>query len=111
MNCCSDFPWMNDPYLELREQPDFFFPGSLYENKFHIFQNISSFLIHGLRTFKCRNMCELCDKIQYKDKTGIVIVNKLFVFHEDFIYGYHKKITLPQKKNCRFIFFVSRLLV
>ena len=46
LNCCSDFPMINAPFLESSEQLNRFFPASLHKIKFHIFQNISKCLIH-----------------------------------------------------------------
>ena len=68
LNCCSDCPRMNAPYLKLSEQLDSFFPASLHKIKLHIFQNISKFAINRLRPFKYKYTCELCDKIQDKEK-------------------------------------------
>ena len=58
------FPWMNSPYLESSEQLDILFPDSLHKTKFHIFQNIPKCYVHRLIPFKCKNTCELCDKIK-----------------------------------------------
>ena len=80
LNCCSDCPRMNDPYLESSEQLDRFFPSSLHKIKFHIFQNISKFLIHGLRPFKYKNTCDLCDNIKYKYKIGRIMAKKYLFF-------------------------------
>ena len=73
-NCCHDCPRMNDPFLESSEQIDHFFPASLHQNKFHIFQNISKCSIHGSIPFKYNDMCELCDNILDKDKRGMIMV-------------------------------------
>ena len=45
--------------------------------------------IHRLRPFKHKNMCELCDKIPDKDKKGISVAKKYFVFHEEVIDVFH----------------------
>ena len=66
---------MNAPYLESSEKLDHFFTYSLHKIKFHIFQNISKCLIHGLRLFKSKNRRELFDNIQEKDRRGIITVN------------------------------------
>ena len=68
MNHCYDCPGMNAPDLESSEQLDHVFSASLIRIKFHIFQNISKYLIHGLRPFKYKNTCGLCDTIQDKKK-------------------------------------------
>ena len=80
---------MNVPYLESSEQLDCFFPDSLHKIKFHIFQNTSQFSIHGLRPFKYKNMCELCDNILDKDKKGILPAKKYFDLHEEVIDVFH----------------------
>ena len=79
-NCCYDCPMINAPFLESSEQLNHFFPASLHKIKFHIFQNISKCLIHRLRPFKHKNMCELCDIIPGKDKKGRITVKHLLSF-------------------------------
>ena len=96
LNCCSDCPMMNVPFLESSEQLNRFFPESLDKIKFHIFQNISKCLIHGLRPFKYNNMCELCDIITYKYKKGRIMVRKCFVLHEEVIDLFHEFFIFPQ---------------
>ena len=54
LNCCSDCPEANAPYLELSEQLDFLFPTSLHKIKFHIFKNISKCSIYRLRLLNIR---------------------------------------------------------
>ena len=66
MNCCSDCPGMNTPYLEFSEKLDCFFAIYLHKIKYHIFQSICKSSIHGLRLSKNKNTCELCDNIQDK---------------------------------------------
>ena len=61
LNFCFDFTRMNDPYLESPEQMDRFFPDSLHKIKFHIFQNISKYSIRGLKQFKYKKTCDLCN--------------------------------------------------
>ena len=69
---------MNDPYLESSEKLDHLFNASIHTTKFHIFQNISKCLIHGLRPFKYNNTCVLCDEILEKYKRGRITANKCF---------------------------------
>ena len=69
---------MNFPYLESPEQLDHSFPTYLHKIKFHIFQKISEFPIHGLIPLKYKNKCELCDNILYKDNRGIIMEKKYF---------------------------------
>ena len=95
MNCCSDFPRMNAPYFESSEQLHRFFPTSFYKIKFHVFQNIYKILIYGLRQFKYKNTCELCDNILDKDKKGRLMVKKCFALHEEVIYVFHEKYYIP----------------
>ena len=76
------FPRMNAPYLESSEQIDILFPYSLNKIKFYIFKNISKWLIRVLGPFQYNNLCGLCYDILDKDKKGILMVNKCFVFHE-----------------------------
>ena len=76
---------MNAPYLESSEQLRHLFPTSLNKIKFHVFQNISKCSIHGLRPFKYKNMCELCDNILGKYKRGRIMEKKCFVLHEEVI--------------------------
>ena len=78
LNCCSDFPSMNASYLEPSEQMHGFFPASFHKIEFHIFKNISKCSIHGLRPFKYKNTCELCDNILDKYKRGRIMVKKCF---------------------------------
>ena len=82
LNCCSDCPMMNAPFLESSEQINSFFPESFHKIKFHIFQNISKCPIHGLIPFKHNNLCELCDIIPYKYKKFIIMVKKCFALNE-----------------------------
>ena len=49
LNFCYYCPMTNDPFLESSEQLNRFFPASLHKMMFHIFQNLSKCLIHGLR--------------------------------------------------------------
>ena len=107
----TDFPGMNDPYLESTEQLDHFFPSSLHKIKFHIFQNILKKSIHGLRLFKYNNMCELCDNIQDKDKRGKIVLKKTFVLHEEVIDIFCDKYHIPTIEKCHFIFLVLGFLV
>ena len=87
---------MNAPFLEESEQLDRLFPASLHKIKFHIFQNISKCLIHGLRPYKYKNMCELCDIIPDKDKKGRIMAKKCFVLHEEVINVFHEFFIFPQ---------------
>ena len=99
MNCCSDYPMMNAPFLYSSERLDRFFPASLNKIKFHIFQNISKCLIHGLRTFKHNKICELCDIIPEKYKKYRIVMKEYSVLHEEvidvfndfFIYSHNRK--------------------
>ena len=95
-NCCSYFPIMNDPYLESSEQLDDLFPDSIHKIKFHIFQNISKYLLHGLIPFKYKSTCEFCDNIQEKDIRENIMVKKCFVLHKEIISVFHEKNTLSQ---------------
>ena len=79
LKCCSNFPSINAPYLELSEQLDRLFPASLHRIKLHIFQNTYKCSIHGLRTFKYKNTCESCDNILDKYQRVIIMVN-IFLF-------------------------------
>ena len=72
---------MNAPYLELSEQRDRFFPSSFHKIKFHIFQNISKFSIHGLRPFKYNNTCDRCDNTEDKVKRSKKMIKKCFDIH------------------------------
>ena len=65
-NCCSDCSRMNGSYLNSLEQLHCFFPASLHKIKFHMFQYISKFPLHRLRSFKYNKTCEVCDNILYK---------------------------------------------
>ena len=90
LNCCSDCPRINAPYLESSEQLDRLFPTSLHKIKFHLFQNIYKCSIHGLRPFKYKNTCDLCDNMLDKDDRGIIMTN-FFVLHEEVIDVFHEK--------------------
>ena len=93
---------INAPFLESSEQLDRFFPSSIHEIKFYIFQNIFKCLIHGLIRFKHKNMCDLCDIIPKKDKKGKIMVKKYFVLHEGIIYFFHEKIFIPTTEKLAF---------
>ena len=93
---------MNDQYLESSEQLDRFFPASIHKMMFYIFQNISKCLIHGLRPFKHNNMCDLCNIIPDKYKTGRIMVEKYFVLHEEVIDVFHKNICIPTIEHFSF---------
>ena len=101
---------MNAPFLESSEQLNSFFPASLNKIKFHIFKK-SEFLIHGLRQFKQKNMCELCDTIPDKVNKYRITANKCFVLHEEVIDIFYNFLILPQYKNFHLIFIMSGLLV
>ena len=68
LNYFSDCPGMNAPNLKSSEQIGRLFSASLNKTIFHIFQNISKYLIRVLRPFKYNNTCDLCAKIQKKRK-------------------------------------------
>ena len=84
---------MNAQLLELSEQLDCLFSASLHKIKLHIIQNISKISIHALRTFKSKNMCDLCDNILDRDKKVIIMVKKCVVLHEEFIDVFNENIT------------------
>ena len=98
LNYCYDCPRTNAPYLKSPEQLHSLFPATLHKIKLHIFQNTSKFSIHGLRPFKYKNMCELCDNILDKDNKGILMSNKCFVIHEEVIDVFHKKLHFHNRK-------------
>ena len=52
-------------------------------------------MIHGLRTFKYRNICDLFDNVQDKDKRGRIMVKKCFVLHKEVIDIFHDKLYIP----------------
>ena len=82
---------MNAPFLESSEQLNGLFPASFHKIMFHIFQNISKCSIHGLRQFKHKNICELCDIIPDKDKTGRIMMKNVFVLREEVIDVFREK--------------------
>ena len=90
VTCCYDYPRMNAPYLYSSEQYNCFFPASLHKMKYHIFQNISKFLIHRLIPFEYKNKCDLCNNILDKYKIGIIMVNKCSVLHDEVMYFFHE---------------------
>ena len=96
MNCFSDCPRMNVPYLESSKQLHCFFPDFLHKIKSHIFQNIYKCFTKGLIPFKYKSKCGLCDNILDKYKKGRLMVNKCFVIREEVIYVCHEKITPPK---------------
>ena len=93
---------MNTPFLESSEQLYRFFPASLHKIKFHIFQNISKCSIHGLRPFKHKNMCELCDTIPDKENKGRTMAKKCFVLHEEVIDVFHEFFYIPTIEKLSF---------
>ena len=48
-------------------------------------------MIHGLRQFKLKNICNLCDIISDKDKKDRIMEKICFVFHEEVIDVFHQK--------------------
>ena len=102
LNCCSDCTRMNAPHLESSEKIDLLFTASLHKIRFHLFQNISKRPINGLRQFKHKQICELCDNIQDKDKRGIITANKCFFPHEEVIGVFHDFLNIPTIENCHF---------
>ena len=102
LKCCSDFPMINDPFLESSEQLDRLFPVSLHKIKFHIFQNLSKCSINGLRPFKYNNICELCDIIPDKYKKSIIMLKKYFVLHEEVIDVLHEMFYTLTIENVSF---------
>ena len=90
---------INAPFLESSEQLNSFFPASPHKIKFLIFQNISKCSIHGLRPFKHKNMCKLCDIIPDKDKKGRIMAKKCFVLHEGVVYVFHLKKNHHNRKT------------
>ena len=68
-------------------------------------------MIHGLRPFKYKNTCELCNNILDKDNKCRLTAKKCFVLNEEVIDVFHEKITFPQYKNCHFILLMKGLLV
>ena len=94
---------MKAPYLESSKYFDHFFTGSLHKIKIHIFQNRSKRSIHGLIPFKYKNICELFYITQDKDKTGEMMVNIVFVCHEEIIDIFHNFFNIPTIEKYRFI--------
>ena len=99
MNCCSDCPMTNAPFLESSEQLNRFFLASLHKIKFHIFQNVYKCSIHGLRPFKHNIMCRLCDIIPEKDKRGRIMAKKCFVLREEIMGFFHEEIIFSQSNT------------
>ena len=93
---------MTAPYLESSEQLDSFFPDSFHKIKFYILQNISRCYIHGLRPFKYKNTCDLCDNILEEYKRGRIMVKKYFVLHEEVIDVFCEKIYIPTIEKLSF---------
>ena len=102
LNFCSNCPIINYPYLQSSEQLDRLFPDYFHKTKFHIFRNISKFLIHLLIPFKYNNTCELCNNIQYKDKRVIVTAKKYFALQEEFIDVFYDKFYISTIKKLSF---------
>ena len=96
MNFVSNCPRMNAPYLESPDKFYHLFLASLHKIKLYIFQNISKFLINGLRPFKYKNVCELCDNILDKEKRGRIMFKKGVVLHEEVIDAFYDFFTSPQ---------------
>ena len=96
LNCFYDCPSINAPDFESSEQHDRLFTTSLYKIKLHIFKNTSKCPMHGLRPLKYKNMCELCDTIQDKEKRRKIIAKKYSVINEEVIDVFHNFFTFPQ---------------
>ena len=84
--------------LESPEQLDCLFTASLHKIKFHIFQNISKGLIHGLIPLNYKNTCELYDTIKYKEKRGNIMTNNIFLYVEA-IYIFNKLINYHNRNT------------
>ena len=95
MNCGSGCTRINAPCLESSEQLGSFFSAFFHKSKFHIFRNISRCYIHGLKPFKYKNTCDLCDNILEKYKRGRIIMKKYFALREEVIYVFHDKFYIP----------------
>ena len=68
-------------------------------------------MIHGLRPFKCKNMCDLCDNTFDKDKRGIIMVKKCFVLQKEVIDVFHENIYIPTIEKLSFHIDHGSLLV
>ena len=93
---------MKAPHLESSKHIHRLFPGSLHKIKFHIFHNISKCSIHGLRKFKYKNICNLCDGTQDKDIKGKIMMKTCFVLHEEVYYVFHNKLYITTIESCCF---------
>ena len=102
LNCCSRFPMMNAPFLESSEQPNSFLPESLQKIEFRIFQNISKCSLHGLRPFKHKNICDLCDIISDKDKKVRIMVKNYFVIRDEVIDIFRENHYIPTIEKLSF---------
>ena len=51
--------------------------------------------MQGLRPFKYKNTCDLCDKIFDKDNRGRITANKYSDICEKVIYVFHEKCYIP----------------
>ena len=111
LNCCSDYPIINAPFLESSEQLNRFLPASFHKIKSHIFQKISKFSIHRFRPLRNKIMCEFCDIIPDKYKKGRIMVKKCFVLHKELIAAFRKFFYIPTIENFHFILLMSGLLV
>ena len=110
MNCYSDCPRTNAPYLEPPEQLHRLFPAYLHKIKSHIFKNTSNCLIHILIPFKYKNTCELCDKIIDKYNKGRLMVKKCFVLHEEVIDVFNEKSYIPIIEKLSFHLYHIRII-
>ena len=79
------------PDLESPEQLGCLFHTYLNKNKLQIFQNISKCSENGLRQFKSKNTCELCNIIQDKENRVKIMAKKFFVLHREVIDAFNNK--------------------
>ena len=99
----------NAPFLESSEHLNRFFPESLHKIMFHKFQNISKCLIHGLRPFKHKIVCESCDIIPDKDNKGIIMLKNVFVLRGEVVDCFHENDYILTKE--KFLFHLAHVRI
>ena len=67
-------------------------------------------MIHGLKPFKYKNICELCDNIQEIYKIRIIMVKKYSVLSEEVIAIFHEQMYISTIEKLPFLLSCVRIL-
>ena len=96
LNCCAKCPGTNEPGLESPKQLDRLFPGSLNKINFHIFQHIYKCSTHGLIPFENKNILELWDITQDKEKRENIMEKIVLLLMRKLLMSLITNVIFPQ---------------